>query len=268
MGVEVETVGFGVTKYDLGQYQNTFLIDAYTTEGLYFEAVTGGAVTSVLGLELNIVTGLGIDWNTKAKHIELHGADHWSTALSDGWYQQNTNFSATSIGSHTQKVEGSTTWTSASGFILKTSTTKAPINITTVGDGTISLVAGAGSLALAATATTLAGSDTSVTGTTKVQLTGGGNSVLLNATKASLMCGNAGITATATSTVISGATVEIGLPNAPVPVATATEVANATALQTTLNTSVTKLEKELELLKGKISKSVFGKFLDLLPKPK
>jgi hypothetical protein len=263
MGVEVETEGIGEAWYEQGQFENTVLIDAYTTEGLFFEGVGGSSVTFVTPLELTVLLGFGIDWNIQAKHIELHGTSHWSTAFSDGWYQQNTDFSATSIGSHTQTVKGSTSWTSDGAFTLTTPAPQAAISISTANNGRIFLGAGAGSLALAATATTLAGSGTSVTGTTKVQLTGGGNSVLLNATQASLMCGNAGITAMATSTVISGAKVEIGLPNGPVPVATATQVAavntDVTDFQAEVISAVSKLRERLAELQRKFSKSLLGK---------
>lgn len=259
MAVEIETVGTGANWYGQGLYENMSVVDATTVEGVYFEGVGGGSVTVVSPLELGVLLGFGINWNVWAKHIELHGIDHWSTAFSDSWYQQNTNFSATSIGSHTQTVKGSTTWTNEGGFTLVTDAPQAKINITTVNSGTITLAAGAGRLALAATATSLAGDETSVTGTTKLQLSGGGNSVLLDATGASLMCGNAGIKATAASTVISGTKVEIGLPNAPnQPVAMTKAVSNVTNLATMANaeavlaqTRINQLQEQLNELKTK-----------------
>ena len=258
MGVEVETEGVGEAWYEQGQFENTVLIDAYTTEGLFFEGVVGGSVTVVAPLDLTVLTGFGIDWNTIAKHIELHGLSHWSTAFSDGWNQQTTNFTAKSILSHTQTVEGDLTWSvtgSETWEVEGNSDVIVTVNASWTSKATMSLEAQQMTIRGLAV--------TEISGATSAQLTGGGNSVLLNATEASLMCGNAGIKATAASTVISGAKVEIGLPNGPVPVATATQVAavnaDVTDLEAGVRSAVTQLREKLAELNRKFSKSLIGK---------
>jgi len=258
MGVEVETEGVGEAWYEQGQFENVVVIDAYTTEGLFFEGVAGGAVTFVTPLELTVLTGFGIDWNTAAKHIELHGLSHWSTAFSDGWNQQTTNFSATSIESHTQTVEGDLKWSVAGSETWEVDDNSY---VTVTCNASWSSKA---EMRLEAQQMTIEGLNaTAISGATSAQLTGGGNSVLLNATEASLMCGNAGIKATAASTVISGTKVEIGLPNGPVPVATATQVdtvnADVTDLEAGVRSAVTQLREKLAELNRKFSKSLLGK---------
>lgn len=264
MGVQIETEGIGANWYEQGLYENMAVVAAETVEGVFFEGVLGGSVTVVTPLELQVLLGFGIDWNIAAKHIELHGVQHWRTAFSDGWNQQTTNFSATSLVSHTQTVEGSTTWLSEGNFTLRTPAPQAAISITTVNDGRVFLCAGAGSLTLENTDTALQGDSTRVSGNTKLQLSGGGNSVLLNATEASMLCGGAGIKATAASTVISGAKVEIGLPNTPnATVATQPQVealqGDITDLEAGARTAITELRTQLKSLEQKFSKLRIGK---------
>ena len=258
MGVEVETEGVGEAWYQQGQFQNAVWIDGYTTEGLFLESVGGGSVTFVSPLEVGVLLGFGINWNVWAKHIELHGKSHWFTAFSDGWNQQTTNFSAKSILSHTQTVEGDLIWSVAGSESWEVGGNSGVI---VTGDATWSSTA---TMSLEAQQMTIRGlAVTEISGATSAQLSGGGNSVLLNATEASLLCGEAGIRATATSTVISGAKVEIGLPNGPVPVATATQVAavnaDVTDFQTEAISAVTQLREKLADLQRKFSKSLLGK---------
>jgi hypothetical protein len=258
MAVEIETVGTGANWYGQGLYENMSVVDATTVEGVYFEGVGGGSVAVIAPLELTVLAGFGINWNVWAKHIELHGVSHWSTAFSDGWNQQTTNFSAKSILSHTQTVEGDLTWSVAGS---ETWEVEGNSDVIVAGDAIWSSTA---TMSLEAQQMTIRGlTVTNISGATSAQLSGGGNSVLLNATEASLLCGEAGIRATATSTVISGAKVEIGLPNGPVPVATATQVdtvnADVTDLEAGVRSAVTQLREKLAELNRKFSKSLLGK---------
>lgn len=259
MGVEIETTGIGEGWYEQGQYENVSIVDATTVEGIYFEGVGGGSVTAVSpfevgfvgGIEINTLLGLGVTWHPKAKEIEIHGLHSIATSPDSKNYTV-INYTCTSEQSHTQTVNGDTTWTNNGAFKLMALTPAGSISISTVNTGRIFLGAGNGQLSLSAATTSLQGDATTVTGTTSAQLSGGGNSVLLNAGAASLLCGTAGIKATTASTVISGAKVEIGLPNSPdSPVATQASTIATNQQITSLQNQVTKLEGELEKLKDK-----------------
>jgi len=110
MGYEVNTEGFGSEWYEQGSASNAVLLEAFMTEGFFFEFVAG--------MELTVLGGFGIDWHPWAKHVELHGVFHWRTAFSDGWNEKTTNFTATSVASHCQTVNGFTRWTNNGNFAL------------------------------------------------------------------------------------------------------------------------------------------------------
>ena len=263
MGVEVETEGVGEAWYEQGQFENTVLIDAYTTEGLYFEGVVGGAVTVVAPLDLTVLTGFGIEWNTLAKHIELHGVSHWRSALKDGWNQQTTNFSATSVGSHCQTVDGYTRWTSNGNFAIVAPTAGASVAIVAeAADGGIELSAGdganVGSLTLASTKAALSSAgEVKVTGTQSVSVQSGLGAVNVAGQEVSLKCNAAGITATAVSVTISGDTVQIGVPGQPntAQVATVPGVEASMAPLGDATAAIAQLRTKLADLQEKIGKS-------------
>lgn len=266
MGVEIETLGIGEGWYEQGQYENVSVVDATTVEGLYFEGVGGGSVMAVsffevgfvLGVELNMVVGLGVSWHPKAKEITIHGLHSVATSPDSKNYTV-INYSCTSEQSHTQTVNGTTTWTNNGDFKLMAAAAPGNISISTINSGTISLGVSTAQLSLTQATTSLQGDATTVRGTTSAQLSCGGNSVLLNANQASLKCGTAGITATAAATTLSGTKVEIGVPGAANPaIATQPAVTAATRLAMMANAEATlaqarinQLEAELNTLKTK-----------------
>lgn len=255
MGYQVNTEGFGSEWYLEGSASNAVLLEAFMTEGLFFEFVAGPAVTLVAGMELTTLLGLGVNWFPKAKEIEIHGLQVVATSPESKNYHV-INYTCTSEQSHTQTVNGPTTWINNGPFSLSATQPGAIIGIVAPADGEVFLTAGNGQFSLKTAQTALQGEATTVAGTTSAQLSGGGNSVLLNANEASLLCGTAGIKATAASTVISGTKVEIGVPNGPnSPVATE---AQTTGLQTNINelqqdtlAAINRLRSQLNELKTK-----------------
>lgn len=258
----------GMAKYLCreGEEYAIYQLDGTYVLGEMLEVVAGASTTFIGGAEVNVITpleatiflGFGINWNVAAKHIELHGASHWLTAFSDGWNQQSTNFAATSVGSHTQTVEGELTWSVAGSESWEIDGNS---DVLVAANATWSAT---GNMGLEAKQMTISGlTATNISGATSAQFSGGGNSVLLNATEASLLCGTAGIKATAASTVISGAKVEIGLPNGPVAVATADEMAEVNSdvrdLEAGTRAAVNDLRTKLQSLERKFSKSLLGK---------
>lgn len=258
MGVEIDTEGTGANWYQQGLYENMAIVDATTVEGVYFEGVVGGAVTVVAPLELTVLLGWNITWDVVVKHVELHGTKHYHAAYSDGWTERNTNFSAESIGSHTQAVEGTTQWTNDGDFKIQITQAKKGFSVTTLKNGTVSLTAGSGSLSLADKSVTLqCNSDITVRGQNNATVVCGANSLTLNSNQASMKRGSAGIVATAASTQISGTKVEIGVPGSPgsPQVATQVDLAQMTvqvnAQNLSLQTSIDQLRAELDTLKSK-----------------
>ncbi|MFM7042420.1 MAG: hypothetical protein ACKO35_09565 [Planctomycetaceae bacterium] len=263
MGIEAETAGAGSASYEMGQFQNTLAYDAYTTEGLFFEFVFGGAVTVVAPLDLTVLTGFGVEWNTLARHIELHGVSHWLSALKDGWNQRTTNFSATSVGSHCQTVDGYTRWKSNGNFAIVAPTAGASVAIVAeAADGGIELSAGdgadVGSLTLASTKAALSSAgEVKVTGTQSVSVQSGLGAVNVAGQEVSLKCNAAGITATAASVTISGDTVQIGVPGQPntAQVATVPGVEASMAPLGDATAAIAQLRTKLADLQEKIGKS-------------
>lgn len=248
MSFQIATTGTSRTSVLQGSYANTLVLNAGTTEG--------AEVNVVAPLSVEMLAGVGIQWDVLARHIDLHGVSHWRTAFADGWYEQTTDFAATSIGSHTQTVQGDTKWENNGNFNLMAPAAQAIISITTANDGTVSLAVGKSNVNLKNTGVAINGGTTTVTGSTTAQISGGGNSALLNADEASLLCGTAGIKATAASTVISGTKVEIGLPNAPnQPVATMPAVEAYAAPLNETTAAVNQLRSRLKELQEKMSKS-------------
>jgi hypothetical protein len=269
MGVEVETEGVGEASYEKGQYENVSIVDTTTVEGVYFEGVAGGSVTVVTPLELGVLLGFGINWNVAAKHIDLHGGfSHWRTAFRDGWNQQTTNFTATSVASHCQTVNGFTRWTNNGNFALVVPAAASSISlIAEAADGDITLQAGdgdVGSLSLASNKVKLSSAgEVSVTGTTKASMSSGAGGLNLSDTQVSLKCNTAGLTATAEATTLSGAKVEIGVPGTPntSQVATAATVAATAAPLDVTTAAINNLQGRLRDLQDKIGKSKMLSYL-------
>lgn len=261
MGVEIETDGIGEGWYEQGQYENVSIVDATTVEGLYFEGVGGGSVTAVSpfelgfvgGFALNMLVGLDVSWHPKAKEITIHGLHSVATSPDSKNYTV-INYTCTSEQSHTQTVNGPTTWTNNGDFTLMAAAAPGKISISTINSGTISLTVNTAQLSLATAATSLQGDATTVTGTTSAQLSCGGNSVLLNANQASLKFGTAGITATGAATTLSGTKVEIGVPGAANPaIATQPAVTAATRLATDANAEATLAQTRINQLKAELN---------------
>jgi hypothetical protein len=248
MSFQIATAGSTQTSAWQGSFTNSLALNAYTTEG--------AEVNVVAPLSVEMLIGVGIQWDALVGHIELHGDFHFFTACKDGWYQQTTNFTATSIGSHTQTVRGDTQWQNEGNFNLMATAAQAVISIAAANDGTVSLAVGNSNVNLRDTGVAINGGTASVTGSTTAQVSGGGNSALLNADQASLLCGTAGIKATAASTVISGTKVEIGLPNGPnQPVATMPAVEAYAAPLNETTAAITQLRSRLQQLQEKIARS-------------
>lgn len=254
MGYEVNTEGLGSEWYEQGSASNAVLLEAFMTEGLFFEFVAG--------MELTVLGGFGIDWHPWAKHVELHGVSHWLTAFSDGWNEKTTNFTATSVASHCQTVNGFTRWTNNGNFALVVPAAASSISlIAEAADGDITLQAGdgdVGALSLASNKVTLSSAgEVSVTGTTKASMSSGAGGLNLADTQVSLKCNTAGLTATAEATTLSGAKVEIGVPGTPntSQVATAATVAATAAPLDVTTAAINNLQGRLRDLQDKIGKS-------------
>ena len=65
MGYEVETEGLGSEWYEQGSASNAVLLEAFMTEGLFFEFVAGLELTTIIGCAINGIPA--------AKEIEIHG---------------------------------------------------------------------------------------------------------------------------------------------------------------------------------------------------
>jgi len=222
MGYEINTAGWGESFFE-GSLSQTLLVDVSTAEGLAVSHDLGAVLKMSEGASTTVQVGPSLTWNVWAKKVTVENGHYAVTGPSSKDYKV-INYTCTSEQSHTQIVNGPTTWINNGAFSLTATQPGAIIGILAPDDGEVFLTAGKGQFTLRTAETSLKGGATTVTGTTSAQLSGGGNSVLLNADGASLLCGTAGIRATAASTVISGTKVEIGLPNGPVPVATAPQV--------------------------------------------
>ena len=253
-GFEIQSEGMENELYKGGAQEVYVNLDATYVLGESLEVVAGAVTNFVAGAEVSAVAGLSLEialapkiaWQPIPFAVELHGLHMVSYSL--GHTEKSYNFSATSVGSHAQTVEGELTWSVAGS---ETWEVEGNSDVIVTGEAAWSSTA---TMSLEARQMEIRGlTATEISGATSAQLSGGGNSVLLNADQASLLCGEAGIRATATSTVISGAKVEIGLPNGPVPVATATQVAavneDVTDLEAGARAALSQLQKQLNELK-------------------
>ena len=275
MGVEIETTGISEGWYEQGQYENVSIVDATTVEGIYFEGVGGGSVTAISpfqvgfvgGIEINTLLGLGVTWHPKAKEIEIHGLHSIATSPDSKNYTV-INYTCTSEQSHTQKVNGPTTWTNNGNFELVVPAAASSISLVAgAADGKITLQAGngnVGSLSLASNKVKLSSAgEVSVTGTTKASMSSGAGGLNLSDTQVSLKCNTAGLTATADATTLSGAKVEIGVPGTPnnPQVATAATVAATAAPLDVTTAAINNLQGRLRDLQDKIGKSKMLSYL-------
>ena len=117
MGYTVETDGLGSEWYEQGAASNAVLLQAFMTEGFFFELVAG--------LELTTIIGCAINWIPAAKEIEIHGLHSVATTPASKNYTI-INYTCTSEQSHTQTVNGPTTWTNNGDFNLEVPDTMAP----------------------------------------------------------------------------------------------------------------------------------------------
>jgi len=241
MGYEINTAGWGESFFE-GSVSQTLLVDVTTAEGFAVSHDLGAVLKMSEGASTTVQVGPSLTWNVWAKKVTVEN-DHYAVTGPNSKDYKVINYTCTSEQSHTQIVNGPTTWINNGSFALTAAESGAFIGISASADGEVFITAGNGQFSLRTAETLLKGGATKVTGTTSAQLSGGGNSVLLNADGASLLCGTAGIRATAASTVISGTEVEIGLPNGPVPVATAPQVdASAPNVDAKLQAMTAKLQ--------------------------
>jgi hypothetical protein len=259
MGYEVNTEGLGSEWYEQGSASNAVLLEAFMTEGLFFEFVAG--------LELTTIIGCAINWIPAAKEIEIHGLHAVATTPESKNYTI-INYTCTSEQSHTQKVNGPTTWTNNGDFELVVPAAASSISlIAEAADGDITLQAGdgdVGSLSLASNKVELSSAgEVSVTGTTKASMSSGAGGLNLSDTQVSLKCNTAGLTATADATTLSGAKVEIGVPGTPntSQVATAATVAATAAPLDVTTAAINNLQGRLRDLQDKIGKSKMLSYL-------
>ncbi|MFM8538235.1 MAG: hypothetical protein ACKOES_09230, partial [Planctomycetaceae bacterium] len=166
-----------------------------------------------------------------------------------GHTEKSYDFSATSVGSHAQKVEGSSTWTTdfestwSAGTDMTLSATK-----TLACNGLSVKIEGEASCAISS------GNSTKVWGEMMTKVFCGNRMVLLTPAVATLATGSGGgIKATAAQTVISGTKVMIGTPGSPLfQVATLddtpTEAQVITLASELIDSKFTKLEAELNKL--------------------
>lgn len=265
-GFEIQSEGMENEWYKGGSQEVYDKLDATYVMGESLEVVAGAVTNFVAGAEVSALAGLSlemalapkIEWQPIPFAVELHGLSHWRTATLDAWHHQQTDFSATSIGSHTQTVLGPSTWeaTTSTWSALTSMTLSAREKVTCSG------------LTVAINAQTSCaidgGATTTVNSKTKTQVSGGTSSLLLNAAEATLATDSGGgIRATAAETVISGTKVLIGIPGSPiVDVATDADIlasaSVAAAQATTVQAKVAELEKQLTRV-NKAFKSSIGK---------
>lgn len=254
-GFEVQSEGMENEWYKGGAQEIYDKLDATYVMGESLEVVAGAVTNFVAGAEVSALAGLSlemalapkIEWQPIPFAVELHGLSHWRTATLDAWHHQHTDFSATSIGSHTQTVLGPSTWeaTTSTWSALTSMTLSAREKVTCSG------------LTVAINAQTSCaidgGATTTVNSKTKTQVSGGTSSLLLNAAEAALEnATGGGIKATAAETVISGTKVMIGIPGGPLtPVADALNVKALELQDLRLSQQILKLEKELKTLQDK-----------------
>ena len=256
-GFEIQSEGMENEWYKGGAQEVYDKLDATYVMGESLEVVAGAVTNFVAGAEVSAVAGLSLDlalapkieWQPIPFAVELHGLSHWRTAFGDAWHHQHTDFSATSVGTHTQTVLGPSTWEAT------TSTWSALTNMTLSAREKLSCSGLSVAINAQSSCAIGGGATTTVSSKTKTQVSGGTSSLLLNAAEATLATSSGGgIKATAAQTVISGTKVMIGIPGSPlVEVATDDDIiasANVAAANlATVNAKVAKLEAELNTLK-------------------
>jgi len=256
-GFEIQSEGMENEWYKGGAQEVYDKLDATYVLGESLEVVAGAVTNFVAGAEVSAVAGLSLDlalapkieWQPIPFAVELHGLSHWRTAFGDAWHHQHTDFSATSVGTHTQTVLGPSTWEAT------TSTWSALTNMTLSAREKLSCSGLSVAINAQSSCAIGGGATTTVSSKTKTQVSGGTSSLLLNAAEATLATSSGGgIKATAAQTVISGTKVMIGIPGSPlVEVATDDDIiasANVAAANlATVNAKVAKLEAELDTLK-------------------
>ena len=256
-GFEIQSEGMENEWYKGGAQEVYDKLDATYVMGESLEVVAGAVTNFVAGAEVSAVAGLSLDlalapkieWQPIPFAVELHGLSHWRTAFGDAWHHQHTDFSATSVGTHTQTVLGPSTWEAT------TSTWSALTNMTLSAREKLSCSGLSVAIHAQSSCAIGGGATTTVSSKTKTQVSGGTSSLLLNAAEATLATSSGGgIKATAAQTVISGTKVMIGIPGGPlVEVATDDDIiasANVAAANlATVNAKVAKLEAELNTLK-------------------
>jgi len=256
-GFEIQSEGMENEWYKGGAQEVYDKLDATYVMGESLEVVAGAVTNFVAGAEVSAVAGLSLDlalapkieWQPIPFAVELHGLSHWRTAFGDAWHHQHTDFSATSVGTHTQTVLGPSTWEAT------TSTWSALTNMTLSAREKLSCSGLSVAIHAQSSCAIGGGATTTVSSKTKTQVSGGTSSLLLNAAEATLATSSGGgIKATAAQTVISGTKVMIGIPGSPlVEVATDDDIiasANVAAANlATVNAKVAKLEAELNTLK-------------------
>ena len=230
MGESLEVVAGAVTNF---------------TGGAEVGFVAGAEVGAVAGLSLDLAMGAKIEWQPIPFAVELHGLSHWRTATLDAWHHQQTDFSATSIGSHTQTVLGPSTWeaTTSTWSALTAMTLSAREKLSCSG---LSVAINAQS------SCAIGGARVRIKGDTNTLVFGAESFLLLNTSEAALEnATGGGIKATAAQTVISGTKVMIGIPGGPppAPIATQTQIAHLDSHVNTIGSKVTKLEQELKTLR-------------------
>lgn len=257
-GFEVQSEGMENEWYKGGAQEVYSNLDATYVMGEALEVVAGAVTNFVAGAEVSAVAGLSLDlalapkieWQPIPFAVELHGLHMVGYSL--GHTEKSYDFSATSVGSHAQTVEGELTWqvTGSEEWAID-----GDSEVIVAGKATWSST---GNMSLESSQMSISGlTATKISGATSAQLGCGPNSVQVTPAKAALMCGTAGITATATNTVLSGARVEIGVPGAanpaiatqPAVTAAARLAMNANAEATLAQTRINQLEAELNKLK-------------------
>lgn len=262
MGYEINTTGWGLDSSQ-GQVSAVALIDSQFVGGLFSKMVLGACVQAVVGVEFNMVLAPDIKWVPKGQQYQFHGRHSVITSPSSKLYTV-INYTCTSQGSHTQTVNGPTTWTNNGNFVLAVPTAGASVAIhAEAANGEIELIAGegadVGSLKLASTTVALSSAgNVNVTGTQSVSVQSGPGAVNVTGEEVSLKCNAAGVTATAASVTISGNTVQIGVPgqpNASAQVATMPAVEAYAAPLGDTAAAVAQLRTKLADLQQKIGKS-------------
>lgn len=258
-GFEIQSEGMENEWYKGGAQEVYDKLDATYVMGEALEVVAGAVTNFVAGAEVSAVAGLSLDlalapkieWQPIPFAVELHGLSHWRTAFVDAWHHQHTDFSATSIGSHTQTVLGPSTWEAT------TSTWSAAATMTLSAQQKLSCYGSSVAINAQLSCAIDGGVTATVSSKTKTQVSGGTSSLLLNAAEATLATKEGyGIKATAAQTVINGNKVMIGIPGVPVPIATQTDIARLDLQANTIDLKVTQLEQELKRLQDKCKPKV------------